>query len=93
MSISSRIRFAAAGAAAMWFFDPRSGDERRSNAKAKVRDARHLADRFEQIAERVATKVRRRGTDEVDVDEPSTRDEDTEVVLRVAVPVAGADVI
>ncbi len=65
MSISSRIRFAATGAALMWFFDPNAGPARRARATAKVRGARRIADRVgldrlgEQVKERVGERLHR----------------------------------
>lgn len=75
----------------MWFLDPRSGDARRAKAKAKVRDVRHVADRFEQVAERVSAKVRHRDDDLVDIaDVDEDAAEDPDLVLLVTVPL-GSD--
>lgn len=59
MSISSRIRTAALGAAAMWFLDPSSRPTRRSSAARRVRAARQLAAHAEQCREGISTGVER----------------------------------
>lgn len=73
MSISSRLRFAAAGAALMWFFDPAEGPARRASAKERVRAARRVADRvgldrlgLDRLGDQVTERLRgRRGQDDV----------------------------
>lgn len=84
MSISSRLRAAAAGAALMWFLDPAEGQSRRSAAAARMRGARRVVERVGEtaIGERIAGRVAdlRHRHDEDDDGDLATHVVETEII-------------